>query len=172
MPRRTMNFCFLFGEEHPRQIFAICASITTNSRTFRIVMHLAQLHFCQGKQFKTSTTAGHYSRPYSQDLRSYTALSLFGHAPPATPVMLMGPPLLLEHTGSCSHIGDFEVLRLTPADGAAPLPHLSPERRAGGVSIAGLRSPARLMTFDSTVQRSIRCIHYHILSGLTAGAWV
>jgi hypothetical protein len=53
-----MSFCFLFGEEHPRQIFLICASITTNSGTFRIFMHLPQLHFCQGnKKFKTSPTA-------------------------------------------------------------------------------------------------------------------
>ena len=59
-----MSFCFLFGEEHPRQIFVICASITTNSGTFRIFMHLPQLHFCQGnKKFKTSTTAGITSDP-------------------------------------------------------------------------------------------------------------
>ena len=62
--RRTMNSCVLFGEEHPRQIFAICASMMTNSETFTIVMHLPQLYFCQGsKKSKTSPTAGITSAP-------------------------------------------------------------------------------------------------------------
>jgi hypothetical protein len=52
-------------------------------------------------------------------------------------------------------VGDFEVVRVTPAAGAGVASSLvSRGEEPGGVSIAGLRSPARL-AFDSTVQRSV-----------------